>query len=79
MPIYEFHCPGCGKDTEMLVRSSRWQGTACPHCGSTKLHKKLSVFAASSGRDDAPCGAGEACGMDRSACGGCCAGGGHRH
>jgi putative FmdB family regulatory protein len=46
MPIYEFHCEQCGKDSEVLVRSSDWKGTTCPHCSSTKLEKKLSVFAA---------------------------------
>ncbi|MGA2221817.1 MAG: zinc ribbon domain-containing protein [Verrucomicrobiia bacterium] len=47
MPLYEFHCASCEKDFELLVRSSRWEGTSCPHCGSKKLTKKLSVFAAS--------------------------------
>ena len=49
MPIYEFHCEKCERDSEILVRSSRWQGTKCPHCGSAKLAKKLSVFASSGG------------------------------
>jgi putative FmdB family regulatory protein len=49
MPIYEFHCGKCGTDSEILVRSSRWQGTACPKCGAKKLTKKLSVFASSMG------------------------------
>ncbi|PYJ07659.1 MAG: hypothetical protein DME25_03385 [Verrucomicrobia bacterium] len=49
MPIYEFHCEKCDKDSEVLVRSSNWKGTQCPHCGSTKLSKKLSVFASSGG------------------------------
>jgi putative FmdB family regulatory protein len=47
MPIYEFHCGKCERDSEILVRSSDWKGTACPHCGSKKLTKQLSVFAAS--------------------------------
>jgi len=45
MPIYEFHCEKCGRDNEILVRSTDWKGTTCPHCGSTKLAKKFSVFA----------------------------------
>lgn len=45
MPIYEFHCEACEKDSEVLVRTSDWKGTKCPHCGSTRLDKKLSVFA----------------------------------
>jgi putative FmdB family regulatory protein len=53
MPLYEFHCSECEKDSEVLVRSTEWKGTACPHCGSTKLQKKLSVFASTPGGDDA--------------------------
>ncbi len=45
MPIYEFHCGKCDKDSEILVRSIHWEGTVCPHCGSTRLTKKLSKFA----------------------------------
>ncbi len=47
MPIYEFHCEKCEKDSEILVRSSDWAGTKCPHCGSAKLAKKFSTFASS--------------------------------
>ena len=57
MPIYEFECKKCGKDMELLVRSSDWKGSRCPHCGSTQLEKKLSVFAtagATASRDEAP-------------------------
>ncbi|MBG86972.1 MAG: FmdB family transcriptional regulator [Verrucomicrobiales bacterium] len=46
MPIYEFECDACTKDSEVLVRSSDWKGTECPHCRSTRLRKKLSVFSA---------------------------------
>ena len=78
MPIYEFHCEKCERDSELLVRSSQWEGTQCPHCGSTRLTKKLSVFAsttANSGGGDAP-----ACGMGNGGgCGCCCGGGSHRH
>ena len=44
MPIYEFHCEKCGKDSEILVRSSDWKDTKCPQCGSAKLEKKFSTF-----------------------------------
>jgi putative FmdB family regulatory protein len=55
MPLYEFHCENCGKDSEVLVRSTQWQGTPCPLCGSKKLTKRLSVFASTGGAsDDAP-------------------------
>jgi putative FmdB family regulatory protein len=45
MPIYEFHCEKCGKDSEILVQSIDWKGAKCPHCASKKLTKKLSTFA----------------------------------
>jgi putative FmdB family regulatory protein len=50
MPIYEFHCQDCGKDNEILTRSTDWSGQRCPDCGSVKLEKKLSVFAAGSSK-----------------------------
>jgi len=50
MPLYEFSCSKCDKDFESLVRSTNWEGSVtCPHCGSKKLTKKLSVFAAQGG------------------------------
>jgi putative FmdB family regulatory protein len=77
MPIYEFHCEKCERDSEILVRSSDWKGTKCPHCGSTRLEKKLSVFASSGGESNpAP---GPACGLGAGS-GGCgCVGGRHHH
>ena len=58
MPIYEFTCSTCEKDSEILVRSSDWEGEAkCPHCESTKLEKRLSVFAATSSDGDSFAGA----------------------
>ena len=67
MPIYEFHCSNCEQDSEVLVRSTRWEGQArCPHCGSEKLAKRLSTFASSvSGQAvDASCsGNPRSCGM----------------
>src|SRR5690348_14490116 len=65
MPIYEFHCEKCGKDSEVLVRSSDWKGTECPKCGSTKLEKKFSVFASSNaegGASPSPKRSGGGCG-----------------
>jgi len=72
MPIYEFHCEKCERDSEILVRSSDWKGTKCPHCGSTKISKKFSVFAsANAGGSGAPSGNGGG--------GHCCSGGCHCH
>jgi putative FmdB family regulatory protein len=77
MPLYEFVCSKCEKDFESLVRSANWEGSvACPHCGSKKLTKKLSVFAAQGGTSTAAAPAPRACGRP----GGCgCVGGKHHH
>lgn len=76
MPIYEFHCDSCHCDSEVLVRSTKWEGTPCPHCGSKKLVKKLSVFASSTagGAGEAP-----ACTGKPSSCGMCGTGRPHSH
>ena len=78
MPIYEFHCAKCEKDSELLVRSSNWEGTKCPHCGSTKLSKKFSVFASSAGGNG---GGSEApsCSGNPGSCGMCGTGKPHSH
>ncbi|MGH7951806.1 MAG: FmdB family zinc ribbon protein [Limisphaerales bacterium] len=70
MPIYEFHCEKCERDSEILVRSSDWKGAECPHCGSKKLDKKFSTFAAAGagenlgtrGAHPSPSGGGHSCG-----------------
>jgi len=72
MPIYEFHCEKCERDSEILVCSSDWKGTECPHCGSKKLSKKFSVFAsANAGGGEPSSGNGGG--------GHCCGGGCHCH
>lgn len=77
MPIYEFHCGKCERDSEILIRSSDWEGTKCPHCGSAKLEKKFSTFASKSdhpvGKSMGSTGGGGGGG----GCGGGC--GCHRH
>jgi putative FmdB family regulatory protein len=66
MPIYEFHCEKCGEDSEILVRSTDWKNSECPHCGSKKLSKKFSTFAAAGAGEQAPAkkpgGGGHSCG-----------------
>ena len=69
MPIYEFHCEKCERDSEILVRSSDWKGTACPHCGSRKLSKKFSTFASAGAGDRSMPSLGSGNGG-----GGCCGG-----
>ena len=76
MPIYEFHCNACTHDSEILVRSTDWQGTKCPHCGSPKLAKKFSLFAAATtgGGDSGASEAGSGGGGGGGCCGGHCGG-----
>jgi putative FmdB family regulatory protein len=45
MPLYDFHCRGCGGEFERLVRGS--EGVACPSCGSSDVERLLSTFALS--------------------------------
>ncbi len=78
MPIYEFHCDACNKDSEVLVRSSHWKGTPCPKCGSTRLNKKFSTFAASVAGGGAADKAGSCSGVP-SSCGMCGTGKPHSH
>lgn len=48
MPIYEFDCPDCGETFEKLIRDTSGQTkVVCPTCGSVKVKRKLSAFAAS--------------------------------
>ncbi|MBI1841599.1 MAG: zinc ribbon domain-containing protein [Verrucomicrobia bacterium] len=75
MPIYEFHCGQCQRDSEILVRSSDWRGAACPHCQSKKLTKKFSTFSSSTG--DAS--GGDSCSGVPSSCGRCGTGKPHTH
>ncbi|MDR2945840.1 MAG: zinc ribbon domain-containing protein [Candidatus Adiutrix sp.] len=42
MPIYEFHCNGCGKDFEELVLS-RSEKITCPACGEPDCQKLMSA------------------------------------
>ena len=47
MPIYEYLCQDCRKRSSMLVLNLRHPPPAnCRHCGSAKLERLLSRFAA---------------------------------
>jgi putative FmdB family regulatory protein len=72
MPIYEFHCEACERDSEILVRSTDWKNSECPHCGSKKLAKKFSTFASASAGGSAASGKIPAAGGHH-----CCGGGCH--
>ena len=68
MPIYEYHCDECGRESELLVTSN--SKPDCPDCGSPKMSKLLSIVASpsrdgTSARPNGPpaggCGGGCAC------------------
>ena len=44
MPIYEYRCKKCGKETEVLVRSPEKPPTRCRECGG-RLEKLISTSA----------------------------------
>lgn len=79
MPIYEFHCSGCGRDFEELVfRSS--EKVVCPDCGRDDCEKLMSAVSFRSVGSDGgttSSSAGGSCGSCTSTscstcgCGGC--------
>ncbi|GIT13042.1 MAG: hypothetical protein CM1200mP34_4480 [Verrucomicrobiales bacterium] len=53
MPLYEYTCGKSRKRSEHLVRSGSGAGVPdCPHCGSRRMKKELSGFAAGGGGPD---------------------------
>ena len=44
MPLYEYACLGCGKESELLIRGS--ESPQCPECGGENLQRQLSVISA---------------------------------
>jgi putative FmdB family regulatory protein len=62
MPLFQYHCEKCTEDHEILVRGS--EEPACPSCGSKRLTKLASAFAAvtAAAGSDGP----------SPACGSCC-------
>ncbi len=45
MPIYEYKCDHCGKQTELVQKFSDPPATECPHCGEHNLNKLVSAAA----------------------------------
>jgi putative FmdB family regulatory protein len=45
MPLYEYQCPRCEVQTELLVRNLE-EPAVCPQCGYKKMERLLSVSAA---------------------------------
>jgi putative FmdB family regulatory protein len=46
MPIYQYKCGNCGKISEFLESFSSKRSRTCVHCGSKRLQKQFSTFAA---------------------------------
>jgi putative FmdB family regulatory protein len=59
MPMYEFHCDACDTTFDERVSiNDRDRKVACPHCGSTKTGRKLSVVAVGAAAGAKPAGGG---------------------
>ncbi|MBP8128387.1 MAG: zinc ribbon domain-containing protein [Candidatus Hydrogenedentes bacterium] len=71
MPLFSYACAACGAKSEILVRGN--EEPACPQCGSRRMEKQASHFAALSSAASAPACASGACAA-ASSCpmGGCC-------
>lgn len=41
MPVFDFHCRGCGHAFEALVRAGR--EPACPGCGGRDLERRITA------------------------------------
>ncbi len=62
MPIYEYRCAECGESFELFIRSAKQkEGPTCPKCGSTDVHKAISLFGVG--------GTGGSSGISASSCG----------
>jgi len=80
MPIYEYLCSSCGRSFEELARTmDDPEGLICPQCGSRKVERQLSVFAARQAEvERLSCGTTRCDGPDSPCCpyrpntGGCC-------
>jgi putative FmdB family regulatory protein len=74
MPLYEYSCPNCQSQFELLIRGS--EQPECPQCHSTNVEKLLSVPAAHThGSRDLPLceprGSDGTCGLPQCGMGGC--------
>ena len=69
MPLYEYTCAGCGKTSEILVKSSS-EKPVCPHCVGKTMAKEFSTFAAKGLKaDHVHSGPGCPCGKQPGSCG----------
>lgn len=68
MPIYEFACKKCKDDFQLLISFSRISEAKCPNCGSGKVTRLMSTFAARTS------GNGSSHSVGGDSCAGCAAG-----
>ena len=61
MPIYEFECLDCGRNTEILMASNETDLVVCGNCGGKNLKKLLSAHAAVSPTGSFPESAADRC------------------
>lgn len=55
MPLYEYHCEACRLEFEEQVSFAKADEVECPGCGSRKVTRLASTFAACAvGGGDAP-------------------------
>ena len=55
MPIYEYRCRDCEAKVELLLRSSE-EEPVCPHCGGSRLERRISAVNVMSGSTARPAG-----------------------
>ena len=60
MPIYEYHCLGCGKDFEELLLSKS-SAINCPKCHGSKVEKLMSATSFKSSKKFASSSGGSSC------------------
>ena len=43
MPLYEYYCPNCDHQVELIQKTTDVFNETCKNCGKTKMKKKLSL------------------------------------
>ena len=43
MPLYEYYCPNCNHQVELIQKTTDVFNETCKNCGKTKMKKKLSL------------------------------------
>lgn len=69
MPLFEYECGKCHERSEILVRGDK--PPKCPHCGSARMVKQASAFAAVSAapaRSSMPSGCESCCSRQDGTC-----------